>query len=179
LKPVDFFSHCPRCGAPTPATRGHGPFRCASCAFTLFFNAASAVAAVIERGDGRVLFIHRAKEPGRGLLGLPGGFVDPGESAEEALRREVREEVGLDLDRLTYLASHANAYLYAEVTYTTLDLFYVARAADPDRAHPLDAVERVDWLDPALVAPESIAFASMRLAVAEYLAFRPPPQDRR
>lgn len=179
MAPVEHFSHCPRCGRAAQPTAPDSPFRCAACGFTLFFNAASAVAALVERADGRVLFIRRAKNPGRGLLGLPGGFVDPGESAEEALRREVREEVGIELERVTYLTSHANEYLYAEVTYSTLDLFYVARTADPDRAQPLDAVDGVEWADPALVAPESIAFASMRRAIADYVAVRRAAPGRR
>lgn len=172
MKPVQHFAHCPRCGAPAAQTPADAPFRCTPCGFTLFFNAASAVAALIERDDERVLFIRRAKEPGRGLLGMPGGFVDAGEAAEEALRREVREEVGLELQRVVYLTSHANRYLYAEVTYPTLDIFYIARAVHPDRADALDGVERIEWLDPAAVLPESLAFDSMRLAVAEYLALR-------
>jgi len=179
VAPVEHFAHCPRCGRAAAPTGPAAPFRCSACGFTLFFNAASAVAALVERADGRVLFIRRAKDPGRGQLGLPGGFVDPGETAEEALRREVREEVGIRLDRVAYLSSHANAYFYAEVTYTTLDLFYVARTPDPDRAHPLDAVEGVEWLDPARVAPEAIAFESMRRAIAEYVALRPAAPDRR
>jgi ADP-ribose pyrophosphatase YjhB (NUDIX family) len=179
VAPVEHFAHCPRCGRPATPTAAGAPFRCSPCGFTLFFNAASAVAALVERADGRVLFIRRARNPGRGLLGLPGGFVDPGESAEQALRREVREEVGIEIERVTYLTSHANAYFYAEVTYTTLDLFYVARTADPDRAHPLDAVDGVEWLDPARVAPDAIAFESMRRAIAEYVALRPAAPDRR
>lgn len=179
MKPVAHFSCCPRCAAPATPSTGDGPFRCARCGFTLFFNAASAVAALIVRDDGHLLFIRRAKDPAKGLLGMPGGFVDPGESAEEALRREVREEVGLELDAITYLTSHANPYFYAEVTYTTLDLFYVARAADPGRARPLDAVERIEWLDPAAVPPEAIAFDSMRRAVAEYVAVRTARRGRR
>jgi ADP-ribose pyrophosphatase YjhB (NUDIX family) len=116
---------------------------------------------------------------GTGRYSVLAGFLEPGESLAQAVAREVREEVGIELERVTYLTSHANEYLYAEVTYSTLDLFYVARTADPDRAQPLDAVDGVEWADPALVAPESIAFASMRRAIADYVAVRRAAPGRR
>lgn len=165
------FAYCPQCGEAAtagPAQNPAGPFRCVACGFTLYFNSASAVAAVICREDGRALFIRRAKEPGKGKLGMPGGFVDPGESAEQALVREVREEVGLELRDVRYLSSHPNQYLYAGVTYQTLDLFYTGRVDQPDRADALDAVESIAWLDAHTVPLEEIAFESMREALRVY-----------
>ncbi len=53
------------------------------------------VGAVIRRDDGRLLLIQRGNEPGRGLWSLPGGRVEPGESDEAAVAREVAEETGL------------------------------------------------------------------------------------
>src|SRR4051812_49085774 len=113
--PIDQFAHCPRCGAPQrPDDRRDrgGPLRCLACGFTLYFNAASAVAVIIVREDGQALFIRRAKDPGKGKLGMPGGFVDAGERAEEALAREVSEEVGLEGVTATYLGSYPNSYVY-------------------------------------------------------------------
>jgi ADP-ribose pyrophosphatase YjhB (NUDIX family) len=55
-----------------------------------------AVAAVIER-DGRILLGRRAIDPGMGLWSFPAGYVDRGEVLEEALRREVREELALEI----------------------------------------------------------------------------------
>jgi ADP-ribose pyrophosphatase YjhB (NUDIX family) len=164
LEPFRQFNSCPRCGAPGPGADSLNPFRCARCGFVLYFNAASAVAAFIVRDDGHVLYTRRARDPGKGLLGMPGGFVDFGETAEGALRREVLEEVGLELTTLEYLASFPNQYLYADVTYNTLDLFFVATAADVGRVQALDAVASVAWLDPRSVDAGEIAFESMRRA---------------
>jgi 8-oxo-dGTP pyrophosphatase MutT (NUDIX family) len=169
------FAFCPRCAASArPAdVSPAGPFRCASCGFVLFFNAASAVAALILReDDGRGLFIRRAKDPAKGRLAMPGGFVDPGESGEAAVVREVREEVGLELGGLTYLGSYPNEYLYAQVTYFTLDVFFSGTARDPDRASALDGVASVAWLDPLTVPLDEIAFPSMRTALETYRAAR-------
>jgi ADP-ribose pyrophosphatase YjhB (NUDIX family) len=166
-EPSATIAHCPSCGRAVRGERSN-PFRCADCGFVLFFNAASAVAAFIVDAAGRILYTRRAKEPGKGRLGMPGGFVDIGESAEEALRREVLEEVGLTLGGLTYLTSHPNRYRYAGVTYTTLDLFFVARQVDVSDARPLDATASLEWLDPAQVDEADIAFESMRRALADY-----------
>ncbi len=170
MEAIRHLAYCGRCGAAAPGQPANpnpgGPFRCRACDFTLYFNAAGAVAAIIVRPDGRALFVRRAQDPARGKLGLPGGFVDPGENAEQALVREVREEVGLELRDLRYLSSHANRYLFAGVTYHTLDLFYTGHADEPGRAAPLDAVAAIEWHDPLTVPLEEIAFDSMRAALA-------------
>ena len=110
------------------------------------------------------------KDPGKGKLGMPGGFVDAGETAEEALAREVREEVGLEGVTTTYLCSYPNSYLYAGVTYITLDLFFTGSVPDPDRAVALDAVDGLVWADPLTLDLQAIAFDSMRHALTRYRA---------
>ena len=168
MEAVRLFDHCPRCTAassPRAEARRDEPFTCGRCGFVLYLNPAGAVAALITRSDGGMVFIRRAKEPARGRLAMPGGFVDPGESAEEALRREVREEIGIEIHDLQYLCSHPNRYPYKAVTYDTLDLFFVARAHEPDRAAALDQVEDVLWTDPFAVPPDELAFDSMRAAL--------------
>jgi mutator protein MutT len=176
--PFESFSACPRCAAPSAGDERPNPFRCGRCGFVLYFNPVAAVAAFIVRpGDGAVLYTRRERDPGRGRLGMPGGFVDFGETAEGALVREVREEVGLEIDWLAYLTSCPNDYPYHGLTYRTLDLFFVARVADPARAQALDAVASTCWLDPAALDPADIAFASMRAARETFLsrpAVRPP-----
>jgi 8-oxo-dGTP diphosphatase len=55
------------------------------------------VGAVVLDGDGRLLLVRRGREPSRGLWSVPGGRVEPGETGPDAVRREVREETGLDV----------------------------------------------------------------------------------
>lgn len=60
--------------------------------------------AVLVAGD-RVLLAQRGKSPDRGLWGFPGGHVEPGETALEAARRELREETGLEARAVEYLTN--------------------------------------------------------------------------
>jgi 8-oxo-dGTP diphosphatase len=56
------------------------------------------VGAVIKDADGRLLLIKRGHEPGAGLWSLPGGRIEPGETDEQAVRREIREETNLTVE---------------------------------------------------------------------------------
>jgi ADP-ribose pyrophosphatase YjhB (NUDIX family) len=131
-----------------------------------------AVAAIIVRPDGLALFIRRARDPGQGRLALVGGFVDPGESAEAALAREVREEVGLELETVTYLSSSPNAYHYRGTTYPVVDLVFAGTTRQTE-ARALDDVAGLEWLDPFTMAVDDLAFPSMRDGVARYREVTP------
>lgn len=173
MQPVELFQFCPRCAASRPAdNRGQTPLRCDSCGLALYFNPSVAAAALVLDPAGRVLLVRRAKEPSAGKLGVPGGFIDFGETAEDGLRREVREEVGLELDRIRFLISYPNIYHYREVSYPVVDLYFTAEAVNPASARALDAVTGIEWHLPGQVPDEDIAFPSMRAALQALSAER-------
>lgn len=168
--PSTLFRYCPRCGLARDPAADQPPkaFRCASCGFLFFFNPAVAAAVLVVRPDGRGLFIRRAKDPAKGRLALVGGFVDPGENAEGALRREVREEVGLELDDIVFLSSSPNDYHYSGTTYPVVDLIFSATTPDGETAVALDGVDSLEWIDPNAVDLNELAFQSMRDGIARY-----------
>lgn len=170
MHPSRFFQFCPRCGRAQPESAEGRSFCCLACNFLYYFNPAIAVAAFIIDARDQVLFIRRAKDPAKGKLAIPGGFIDANETAEEACRREIREEVSLDLTTLDFLCSQPNQYPYHGVTYPVLDFFFVARTQSAREAAALDEVESVSWLNPRGVDPAEIAFPSMREALRRYLA---------
>jgi ADP-ribose pyrophosphatase YjhB (NUDIX family) len=162
------YEHCPRCGK-RAMTAKHAALACSDCKLELFVNPSPAVGAIVLDAEGRVLLIRRAHEPGQGLLAMPGGFVDEGEIAESAVRREIREEVGLELGEVSYLVSAVNHYSHGGVVYTTLDLFFVARVATFETAQPLDGVAEIVLPRIAEVDEQELAFDSMKVAWREFL----------
>jgi ADP-ribose pyrophosphatase YjhB (NUDIX family) len=166
VHPIDLFRYCPRCGAARGKDNlGVSPLRCSHCSLAYFFNPTVAAAAFVYDDADRVLFIRREKEPSKGMLAIPGGFIDFGESAEDGLRREVREEVGIELECVQFLASFPNLYPYAEVDYPVVDLYFTAIATNPGDSRPLDAVLGIEWRLSREVPDDEIAFASLRAAL--------------
>ncbi|HWB07474.1 MAG TPA: NUDIX domain-containing protein [Verrucomicrobiales bacterium] len=174
MHPTSFFRFCPSCGAAREPLKTP-PIACGACGFTLYLSNACATAAFLVRPDGKALFIRRAQEPAKDRLAIPGGFIDDGETAEEGLRREFREEVGINPGGLEFLCSHPNVYHYKGVTYSVLDFFFIARATGEETPEALDAVAEFIWLDPREVDPAEMAFPSMVYALERYLAITPPP----
>ncbi len=92
------YRFCPQCGHALEDRPFEGKVRrtCPACRFIYFPDPKVAVVALVEE-SGRVLLIRRGVEPARGLWALPGGYMDAGEMPVAALRREVREETGLEV----------------------------------------------------------------------------------
>ncbi len=160
---------CPRCGQ-SSVKPGLHPFRCGSCGFTHFFGPVSAVGAITTDTEGRVLLLERAKDPGKGLYGLPGGFIDAGETAEQALEREVREEVGLRIRSIRYLATFPNEYVYQGFILPVTDMFFVMEAETFDDLAPGDD-EVSGWIfcKPGRRELKRMAFESNRRAMELFL----------
>lgn len=88
---------CPRCGRPAEVDF---PRRiiCSRCGYAAYYNPKPVAGAVPFDDAGRVILLRRGFDPGRGQWTFPGGFVDLGESVEDAARRETDEELSLAID---------------------------------------------------------------------------------
>ncbi|QDU92897.1 NUDIX hydrolase [Lignipirellula cremea] len=166
------FRFCPSCGQ-AAETIGANPFRCSGCGHTQFFSPTIAVGGILADRRGQILLIERGRDPGRGKLGIPGGFVDAGETAEEALQREVLEEVNLQVLGMEYLASFPNSYTYKGLTTAVTDIFFTCEVEsfDPIAAEKTEvAAWRFCLPDPSIL--DQMAFVSNRRAIESFLQHR-------
>lgn len=139
---------CPRCG--TPLEHRKGSVFCPSCGLTVYANPAPTASALVLDEIGRVLLARRAGQPGTGLWDLPGGFVDEGEDPLEALRRELREEAGVEIEPEEYVATIPDRY--GEDGPWTLNLYWTARIASGE-PEPADDVAAFAWFAPEALPP--------------------------
>lgn len=136
---------CPHCRTPLilAAVQGRDREQCPTCGYTAYHNPAPVALALIEHA-GELVLIKRNLEPLRGYWAPPGGYVEVGESVEEAVVREAREETGLEI------AVDALVGVYSQADVKVVILAY--------RAHSLggEPVAGDDAGDILLVAPGQV-----------------------
>ena len=168
--PLEKFAYCPICGSKQFVIHSFKSKQCQHCGFVYFANPCAATAAFILNGRNELLVVRRAKEPAKGTLDLPGGFVDMYETAEEGMRREIKEETGLEVGELQYLFSSPNIYQYSGLGVHTIDMDYLVRVADDVEVRAADDAAECLWIPLNSVLPAEFGLLSIRHAVERFLA---------
>lgn len=123
------YTYCPRCRhelteiTDEPA---NPHVRCARCGFTKWDNPLPSTIGVLVDGSS-VLLLRRAHPPCAGSWDAVGGFLNPGESAEDCLRREAREEIGCGIELGRFLGTFPS--VYGESGLRTLGIAFSCRLA--------------------------------------------------
>jgi 8-oxo-dGTP pyrophosphatase MutT (NUDIX family) len=167
--PSKVWQYCPYCGAKSFRAGRENDMQCDTCGKKFYLNASGAVACIIENPQGEILLTRRAFDPAKGMLDLPGGFVSPDETAEDAVRREIKEELNLDIASMQYIGSSHNRYLYGGIVYFTLDLGFGCLVTDFAGMQVADDVDGYVFLPHNRINLPDIGFPSIRNILQQYL----------
>lgn len=121
-------NYCYLCGAKLEAGTQQ-PWKCTSCGQTFYRNPKPAAEVALFNEAGQILLVKRAIEPYKDKYDLPGGFIETTESAEDALARELQEELGLsakDYSEPQYLTSWIGDYPWGKEVHKNLILEFAA-----------------------------------------------------
>jgi ADP-ribose pyrophosphatase YjhB (NUDIX family) len=156
-------SFCSYCGQPFAAEQPW-PRQCGSCAHVSYLNPLPVGVAVVPV-DGGLLCIRRTIEPAAGLLALPGGFLEVGETWQEGCARELREETGLAIDP-------AEVRLFAAHSVPRQGLLLLFGLARPHAAAELPAFRANDEASEMVIlpGPAELAFPTHTRVAADYFA---------
>ena len=167
--PLSQFKYCPKCGSTRFEAHDFKSKRCADCGFVYYFNPSSATVALILNERNELLVCRRAKEPAKGTLDLPGGFIDMAETGEEGVAREVKEETGMEVIEARYLFSLPNIYLYSGFYVHTLDMFFRCTVADAGHFRAMDDAAELFFMPLEAIRPEEFGLDSIRRGVEKWL----------
>jgi len=152
------WSHCPQCAADLDVATDQSKAECPDCGFTHYAHSAVTACAVTVDDAGRVLLTRRARPPFEGRWDLPGGFVGEAEHPVEAIKRELREETGLDVEPGVFIGIWMDRYSEGESGPSTMNLYFEATARGGE-GQPADDVAELRWCAPdELPPPERLAF---------------------
>lgn len=167
---TSFFKYCPNCQSTDFSFKNVIKFQCNYCGFEYYHNIAAAVAVLFTFED-KILFTVRNENPDIGMLDLPGGFIDQKENAEAAACREIKEELGLDiqLSNLKYITTSPNEYLYKNVPYRTMDIFFeYALTTNQLTIKAKTEIKDLVWIKRNEIDLEKIGFISIRTVIGKY-----------
>jgi NAD+ diphosphatase len=157
---------CGRCGTPTQAKRDERSRVCPACKLSAYPRVAPAVMALVKRGTQ--LLLARGPHFPPGMYSALAGFVEPGESLEQCLRREVAEEVGVQISNMRYFASQSWPFPHSLMIAFVCD--WVSGEITPQAGE----IEAANWFEvlqlPKLPSKISIARRLIDAVVSEMVS---------
>lgn len=167
--PFEQFRYCPKCGSSDFVIRNEKAKQCNTCGFVYYFNSSAATVAFILNPKNELLVCRRAKDPAKGTLDLPGGFIDMFETGEEGVIREVREETGLIVKEAIYQFSLPNLYIYSGFEVHTLDMFFLCKVDDTTHIEAMDDVADCSFIPVEEIDTEEFGLISIKKGLRVFL----------
>jgi ADP-ribose pyrophosphatase YjhB (NUDIX family) len=153
--------YCPRCGQRATVDYPRS-ISCPHCGYGAYYNPKPVAAAIPITPDNKVILLRRGFDPGKDLWTFPGGFVDLGESVEDAAHREAQEELEIDIE----LTSLVGVYSRPE-DRVVLIVFGATTTQDPQTT---DEALEVEAFKPDEIPWQELAFWSTTNALQDFLA---------
>lgn len=119
--------------------------QCEDCGLGTYFNPKPVSEIALQNDKGQYLFAVRGTEPNKGCLDFPGGFVDDNENFEQAIRRELKEELNLEVGKLEYLGTTKDEYLFQGVNYHSTGISFFAKLPKSAKPKPADDVASFEF----------------------------------
>jgi mutator protein MutT len=158
---------CPKCGQSFTKISARNT-QCKNCGLDYYVNPRPCNAVIITDESNRILLVKRAIDPAKGLWDLPGGFIDIGETAEESVIREAKEELGVEVNKIQYLYSGYDRYEYKGLNYHTLGFVFTAQITSGEMK-PLDDVGEIMYFAENEIPWDTLAFPVLERTLRRYL----------
>jgi ADP-ribose pyrophosphatase YjhB (NUDIX family) len=137
-----------------------GRVECPVCGFRSYASSKPTASALCVDDEGRVLLSKRGIPPDKGRWDFPGGFLDEGEHPLDGVRRELREEAGVEIEPLDLVGIWMDRYGGDGTAAATLNLYWTARIVGGE-PEPADDVAELRWFAPGEISSDELAFGHL------------------
>lgn len=166
---IEAYKFCPICGKPSLTKGDNKTAQCPNCGYKIYLNPSIGAVGMVFDAEGKLLVVRRSKEPAKDTWHIPGGFVEVGESIEQAVEREIKEELNIDIKAEEYLFSIPNQYQYKGMEKYPLDFFFTCKLVDISSMN-VDLSENSDYafLKPEEINVDDFGLPSIKEAIRRY-----------
>lgn len=163
------FKFCMVCGSNFETVSNIEKY-CSKCGYRYFISTKPSSSALVFNSKNELLLTKRSRDPYKGMWGIPAGFNDDEETFEEALIREAKEEINLDVKDYTYFKSFVGDYEYKGVIKKFISACFIIKVDDTEAANlkPGDDVAEFKWVPLAQIDYEEIGFPSVKERIKDY-----------
>ncbi|PIS42711.1 MAG: NUDIX hydrolase [Candidatus Kerfeldbacteria bacterium CG08_land_8_20_14_0_20_40_16] len=163
------FRFCPQCAGRLTAKKiDHLPRQvCKDCGFIFYQNSKPTASAIITDSKGQLLLVRRKMNPRKGYWDLPGGFLEEGENPINGLKREMKEELGIDIEISSQIGIYIDDYS-GSYQSKTLNIAYEAKSPK-GKITPMDDVNEVRWFLKTKIPWRKLAFPWLRAVLKDWL----------
>lgn len=164
---ITLYSYCPNCGSKRLKQVTQQLQKCSACDTSHYFNQRPCVGALIVQNK-KMLLAKRTAMPYKGWWDIPGGFMDIDETPQEAISREVKEELGLHIEIQRFINFYPDTYNYKGVIVPLLSIYFSCGLKGNQKIELSDELNAYNWF-PLHDLPPNIAFKNARQAIEDYL----------
>lgn len=141
---------------------------CAKCKFHFYINPLVCNAVIIENEKGEILLVKRKYAPKKDYWDWPGGFIEPEEDLDESVKREIKEELGVEIEIQKIVGVYKGDYEYQKILYPSIGIAVSARILTGE-IKPTDDISAFKYFKPAEIFTMELAFEFIKNGIKDYL----------
>lgn len=165
MDPRKAYRFCPRCGGKLVEKTDF--LRCTSCGLHFYINSIPCNAVIIENEKHEILLVKRKMEPRAGFWDLPGGFLKAGEDFFHSVKRELREELHVEIEVGGIVGIYEDTYPFQDIVNPTLIIVVAARIIRGDLKAE-DDVSEYKYFSKERVLEQDLSFPGIRRSLEDY-----------
>jgi NADH pyrophosphatase NudC (nudix superfamily) len=166
MDPKNVYKFCPRCGGKLVIKQDS--LECVNCGFHFYINSIPCNSVIIESEKKEILLVKRKVEPRAGTWDLPGGFLKPGENFYESAKREIREELHVEIEISGIVGIYEDTYLFQEILNPTLMITTAGKIISGDLKADDDVLE-YRYFTKEEVLQQELSFSGIRKSLEDYI----------
>ena len=167
MEPKEVFKFCPKCRGDLDL-QSNNFLICKKCGLHFYLNPIPTNAVIMENDKGDIMMVKRKFEPKKGYWDWPGGFINPGESLEDSVKREIKEELGVDVGEIEIVGVYEDRYLYQDILSYTICIAVSAKITIGS-LKVSDDISGYKYFSKEEIFRQNFAFPSIKQGISDYL----------